>query len=99
AGQNVVIDVLAFAAKIENGTNPNVLIEGFAKILFPQPISTSQKNTLKEVLIPGLPDFEWTVEYGDYLIQPDNEDLRTGAENRLRALIKAMLNMPEYYLS
>jgi len=99
SGQNVIIDVLTFAAKIENGTDPNVLIDGFAKILFPQPISQAQKDALKENLIPGLPDFEWTVEYGDYLANPEDEDLRTGAENRLRALVKAMLVMPEYYLS
>lgn len=99
SGQHIIIDVLAFAAKIENGTDPNVLIDEFSKVLFPQPISPTQKAALKEALIPGLPDFEWTVEYGDYLAEPDNQDLKTGAENRLRALIKAMLAMPEYYLS
>ncbi len=99
SGQNIIIDVLAFAAKVENGTDPNVLIDEFTKILFPQPISQAQKKALKENLIPGLPDFEWTVEYGDYLADPENNDLRTGAENRLRALVKAMLVMPEYYLS
>ena len=98
-GQQLLIDVLAFADQIENGTDPNVLIDEFAKILFPQPISQSQKDALKEALIPGLPDFEWTVEYGDYLADPEDEDLRSGAENRLRALIQAMLVMPEYYLS
>ncbi|MEM6320331.1 MAG: DUF1800 domain-containing protein [Bacteroidota bacterium] len=98
AGRDVVIDVLALAAEIENATDPNVLIDGLAKMLFPQPITDQQKAALKEVLIPGLPDFEWTVEYGDYLAHPDNEDLKTGAENRLRALLQAMLVMPEYYL-
>lgn len=99
AGRAIIIDVLAFAAQIENAIDPNILIDGFAKILFPQPISSSQKDSLKEILIPGLPDFEWTVEYGDYLVNPEDEDLKSGAENRLRALVQAMLVMPEYYLS
>jgi hypothetical protein len=50
-------------------------------------------------LIPGLPDFEWTVEYGDYVNDPTNEDLAMGVENKLRNLLTAMLTMPEYYLS
>ena len=99
AGRDIIIDALTFAEKIENGTDPNVLINEFIKILFPQPITQSQKDALKEALIPGLPDFEWTVEYGDYLANPTDEDLKSGAENRLRALIQAMLVMPEYYLS
>ena len=94
------IDVLTFAAKIENGTDPNTLIDEFAKILFPQPITDNQKTALKENLIPGLPDFEWTVEYGNYLAEPTIvNNLITGVERRLRALVKAMLAMSEYYLS
>ena len=99
AGRDIIIDVLAFADKIENSTDPNLLIDEFVKVLFPQSISQNQKDALKEALIPGLPDFEWTVEYGDYLANPEDEDLKSGAENRLRALIQAMLIMPEYYLS
>jgi uncharacterized protein (DUF1800 family) len=98
-GQRISIDGLALAAQIENSTDPNELINGLAKLLFPQEITQGQKDALKEVLIPGLPDFEWTVEYGDYLANPADNDLKTGAENRLKALLQAMLVMPEFYLS
>ena len=97
-GQRFQIDVLAIASTIENGINPNELIQGLAKILYPQALSEKQIIALKEILIPGLPDFEWTVEYSDYLTDPTNDDLRTSIKNRLRALFKAMLAMPEYYL-
>lgn len=98
-GFRLKIDVLNFISTIDNSLDPNAVIEEFAKILFPQPITDTQKATLKEVLIPGLPDYEWTVEYSNYLSDPDNSDLAEAIENKLRGLIQVMLSMPEFYLS
>ena len=69
-----------------------------ANTLFPNPISQGQIEFLKEILIPGLPDYEWTVEYAEYLEDPDNQDKRIGVENKLKALLGTMLKMPENYL-
>ncbi len=98
AGVPIIIDVLSFVQSLENPLDPNSLINESAKILFTQPLTDSQLTFLKEILIPGLPDFEWTVEYSDYLSDPEDMDLRQGVENRLRSLVQAMLSMPEYYL-
>jgi hypothetical protein len=51
------------------------------------------------VLIPGLPDYEWTVEYTDYLNNPSDPTLAAAVETKLRNLLVAMLSMPEFYLS
>lgn len=93
------LDVLDMASKIDNATDPNDLIDTLSLILFPRPITQQQKDYLKEILLPGLPDFEWTVEYGDYLAHPDDLDLKNSVEQKLRLLVNAMLAMPEFYLS
>lgn len=93
------IEPLVFVETIENPNDPNALIEEFVRILFPQPITDSQKAALKEVLIPGLPDFEWTVEYNLYLANPDDEELAEAVATKLRQLLQAMMSMPEFYLS
>jgi uncharacterized protein (DUF1800 family) len=98
-GQRIVIDPLAFVASIDNPYDPNALIEEFVKILFPQPITDSQKTALKTILLPGLPDFEWTVEYGQYVDDPENSELAQSIETKLRLLLRSMLSMPEFYLS
>ena len=99
AGETVIIDVLAFIEKIDNPLDPNAVVEEFANILFPRPIAQNQKDFLKSVLIPGLPDFEWTVEYSDYLSNPTDPGLKAAVESKLRFLVRVMLGMPEFYLS
>ncbi len=91
-------DLLKYIENIPDATDPNLLIDGIAERLFVVPLSNNQKGFLKEVLIGGLPDFEWTVEYGEYLGSPDNQDLKTSVENKLLTLFSAMFKMPEFYL-
>jgi len=101
-GQNIyippAIPILEFVANINEAENPIELITKIATLLFPVQITDSQVSFLKEILIPGLPDFEWTVAYGDYLAEPDNQEKRVAIENKLRALLVAMLDMPEFQL-
>ena len=75
------------------------MIRELAALLFPVELTETQYDFLKEVLIPGLPDFEWTIEYNLYLNDPDNEEIRRSVDAKLRALLATMLTMPEYYLS
>jgi hypothetical protein len=93
------VDALAFTAQMDNPLDPNVLIASMADVLFPHKLDQDQIDILKEILIPGLPDCEWTVEYQAYLDNPDDEEIRNGVESRLRLLIRAMLARPEYHLS
>lgn len=95
----ISMDTLETISKLENPENPNSLIEELSSFLFPNPLTEGQTSFLKEVLIPGLPDFEWTVEYNLYLNDPDNEEMKRSVDAKLRALFSTMLTLPEYYLS
>ncbi|MEL7123617.1 MAG: DUF1800 family protein, partial [Bacteroidota bacterium] len=92
-------DGLAYLEKLENPLDPNDLIRELAAILLPKPLSDAQLSALKEILIPGLPDFEWTVEYAQWKEDPSNTELGAALETKIRFLFKAMLNLPEFYLS
>ena len=95
----IKIDVLALAATLDDPSDPNKMIDDLTRILFPQPITANQKVYLKNILLPGLPDYEWTIEYNDYLDDPTNPALSGPVELQLRLLLRAMFNMPEFYLS
>ena len=92
------IDVLKVVSQIPNAEDPNAMIEALVGLTMPWQLTTEQLAYLKEILIPGLPDFEWTVEYGTYLLDPTNETNKMAVENRLRALFRALLAMPEFQL-
>jgi hypothetical protein len=67
--------------------------------LCPLPLTAGQKTALKEVLIPGLPDFEWSVEYTNYLSNPEDVNLESSIENKLRGLLLTIFSMAEFHLS
>jgi uncharacterized protein (DUF1800 family) len=92
------IDVLKVASEIENSNDPNILIQSLVDLLLPYPLTDIQMAYLKESLIPGLPDFEWTLEYGAYLNDPTNEVIKVAVENQLRALFLTLLALPEFQL-
>lgn len=97
-GSRVQINTLEVIAGFSNAGDPNSLIEELTNTLFCNPISQMQADFLKGILIPGLPDYEWTIEYNNYLDDPDNNQIRNSVEAKLKALFNSVLKMPEYYL-
>lgn len=93
-----VVPVLDIVKRITDANDPNILINKLAEIMFNYPITASQLNSLKEVLIPGLPDFEWTVEYSEYLSDPSNQQLEVSVKNKLKNLFSVMVRMSEFQI-
>ena len=93
-----LVNVIDLISTIEENDNPNKLIYGIADNIFAYPISEAQKDFLKEILLPGLPDFEWTIEFTDYLSDPFNIEKQQAINNKLVQLLIAMLEMPEFQL-
>ena len=93
-----LVPVLLIVSSITAAEDPIILIRSLANQLFNYEISQNQIDSLKDILIPGLPDFEWTIEYLDYLEDPSDNDLRTSIENKLRNLIGTMVQMSEFQI-
>ncbi len=90
---------IEFLETLENPTDVNDLIDEVCQLIFPRPMTQVQKDYFKDFLIPGLPDFEWTVEYNDFLNDPDDEDKRNAIFNKLNDFFFAMISVPEFQLS
>ena len=97
-GNRATYDYLSWITQVPNATDPNALIAGVTRLLLPQPLTPGQLANLKEVLIPGLPDFEWTVEYGDHLANPRDSALADSVHAKLRDLFRAIFSLAEYQL-
>lgn len=90
---------LAFLETLEDALEPNAMIAEITQLLLPQPLEPGQLLALKEILIPGLPDFEWTLEYGNYLGNPEDEITRQAVESKLQDFFVGLFNMAEFHLS
>jgi len=97
-GMRVRPDFISYIEDFTNPTDPNDLIDELGLRILGEPLTTAQVDALKEILIPGLPDFEWTVEYSDYLANPDDMDMRQAIGRKLDAVVSALLNSPEFHL-
>lgn len=98
-GEGRPMDWLGFITTFDDPTDPNELVREFAEVFLPQELQTEQLDELKESLIPGLPDFEWTVEYGTHLSNPDDEMLRESVIRKIRALARTLFRMAEFQLN
>jgi uncharacterized protein (DUF1800 family) len=98
-GFTLIIDPLAFANQISNPSDPNIIVSEFAQLLFPLQITDTQKTFLKNTLIPGLPDYEWTAEWNAYVADPTNQTKRNAVKSKLQELLSFMMSMAEYQLT
>jgi len=99
SGGKLQIDPIAFVKTLSDATDPNVIVNETAQFLFAVTPTATQVAFLKETLLPGLPDYEWTTEWAAYLADPTNAAKLSAVKNKLLALFKLMMEMPEYQLS
>ena len=100
-GVKMVIDVVALAQSFPAATasDCNLLIDEFVQLMVPIALTASQRAFLKAALLPGLPDFEWTVEWQAYLAAPTNMGKKTAVATKLQAMLRALMGLAEYHLS
>ncbi|MGB0166636.1 MAG: DUF1800 domain-containing protein [Luteibaculum sp.] len=78
----------------------NALIEGAVALFFPLNITSKQKQYLKDILLGGLPDFEWTVEWTSYLVTAiqENNPNSVAMRKKLESFFHEIMVMAEYHL-
>ena len=99
AGFRLRLQPLEWIAGFDDPFNPVALIEEMVSLLCPQPLAANQYAALKEALIPGLPDYVWGAEYGEYVDNPNNAAVRDSVTLKLRNLLNVLLGLPEFHLS
>lgn len=91
-------DYFGFVAALNDPFDPIELIAECAEIFLPRELHPDQLDALKEELIPGLPDQEWTRQYADYLQSPFNPDVANPVQDRLKSFFRALFSMAEFHL-
>lgn len=94
----IYVDPFKLAYLASDPSDINQLLATLTGLLFPQSMSPEKLIELKEVLIPGLPDFEWTVEWNKYINNPADQNQKNAVKNSLNNLLVKMCSMAEYQL-
>ncbi len=99
-GKKIVIDPIAFADKLPNPADPNLLIDGTLTQLYTIPVSQQLKDFLKSILLSGqISDHYWTDAWTTYKANTGNAMAKTVVFTRLQALLKYVMDLSEYQLS
>lgn len=91
-------DVLGLAKSTSKPGMVNTLVSELSERFYPITLTDVQAKYLKDVMLTGLPDYEWGVEWDDYIAAPTDATKIKPVETRLRALLAAMMQMAEYQL-
>ena len=97
----IVIDpvVLTQSFPAATASDCNLLIDEFVRLMLPIALTSNQVAYLKSALLPGLPDFEWTVEWQAFLAAPTNAAKKAAVTTKLQAMLRALMGLAEYHLS
>lgn len=99
----VHIDVLAFAKRLSDPSDPVKLVSDSLDILYRMGVSDKTKAWMKNtILLSGQnpdSDYYWTEAWTAYLAAPGDMAARQIVEGRLRTLYKYLMNLSEYQLS
>lgn len=100
-GFTLKVDLVAWVQALPAATaaDPNLVIAEFAQLMVPLDLTANQVAFLKNALIPGLPDFEWTAEWSQFLSAPTNAAKRNAVATKLSAMARALAGLAEYQLS
>ncbi|GAA4502789.1 DUF1800 domain-containing protein [Hymenobacter ginsengisoli] len=100
-GFTLKADLVAWVQALPPATaaDPNLVIAEFAQLMVPLDLTANQLAFLKNALIPGLPDFEWTAEWSQFLSAPTNTAKRNAVALKLSAMARALAGLAEYQLS
>ena len=75
------------------------MLDEWLLLLLPRPVPAAQREHLRNVLLPGLPEDQWLVEYVELLENPSDENLEQAIERKLRRMVLAITEFPEFQLS
>lgn len=100
-GKKIQIDGAEYAKTLSNPANPNVLIDDLISALFQFDLSAASKTQLKrDILLSGqTSDSYWTDAWNVFINNPGNTANTTTVKNKLRDLIKYLMNLAEYQLA
>lgn len=95
----IKISTLELVKNVSNPSDPVVLVDELTDYLFAFDLTQSQKDyVIDEVLNPGLPRFEWTVEWNQYMANPNNSTKSKSIKMKIDNMYLYLLRLAEFQM-
>lgn len=94
-GHNFKLHCLEFLDGLSVPSDPVQVIDDIVLVFCPKGLTNTQKLTLKFILTNGLPDFEWTVQYNEYIADPTNPTVSDPVRTRVELVLYRLFQMAE----
>ncbi len=100
-GKKIIIDGAEFVKLLSNPGDPNALIDDLLTLMFRLPLSAASKLQLKkDILLSGQAnDNYWTLAWQQFVTNPADMANTLTVKNRVRDLLKYLMNLAEYQLA
>lgn len=95
------IDILGFLnqiSQVADASNAEIVIDQLELLFCCKPLEINQRKELKKTLTDGLPDFEWTAEYNDYIANSNDASYSKPVEKRIKLVLAQLFHMPEFQI-
>ena len=96
--QNFSLNFLGLLNGLSTPNSAPVVIDDLCLVFCPKTIDPADKLYLKSLLTGGLPDFEWTLQYNEYLADPNNPTFYNPVILRVKAVLNTLFRMPQFHV-
>lgn len=90
------LNVLDYVKGLSNPVSAQQIVDDTALVFCPKGLSDNVKLALKLILTGGQPDFEWTLQYNEYLADSSNVMKKTAIVGRIRLFLDYLFKLPEF---
>lgn len=95
-GNTFKVNSLDFLDGLSIPSDAPQVIDDMVEVFCPKGLPAAQKLILKSILTNGQPDFEWTIQYNDYIADPTNPTVYVPVRTRVEYVLYRLFQMPEF---
>jgi hypothetical protein len=95
-GNNWKVNAIGFLDNLSIPADPVQVIDDIVDVFCPKGVEAIQKLILKSILTNGQPDFEWTIQYNEYLADPGNPTFSDPVRLRVELVLARVFQTPEF---
>ena len=90
------VNAIQLLSTFDMPSDPVAVIDELCLLFFPKGASDSEKVLLKNILTNSLPDFEWTLQYNEYMANQNDATYSDPVRIRIESVLYQIFQMPEF---